>query len=145
MTYTRYVNGEIVEFTPAEIAARQAEEAAALTAQIKDHLEAYAKSVENSALTVQGFTEDGSEEHRRNAKEALDFVEELGSNAPSSLPWSSPNHGVQSVTPAVLRAWLLAAGLRRLKRFNVQAVLDPADYSTKEALETAFDAAMSSA
>ncbi len=106
-----------------------------------DKLKTYGQSIENSALTVEGFTEDGTEEHRRNAKEALDFVDELGEDAPTHIPWSSPNHGTQNVTPATLREWLLAAGQRRFKRFTVQASINPADYDTLAELEAAFDAA----
>lgn len=140
-TPTRMTSEGRILMTAEEIAARQAEEAAHNTAQIAAHLPKYGKALEDSALTVQGFTEDGTEEHRRNAKEALDFIEELGENAPASIPWASPNHGSQTVTPAVLKAWLVAAGMRRLKRFEIQASLDPFDYDTIKELEEAFDAA----
>lgn len=124
---------------PMTQAERDAEDAINLRKKIDAHLSKYGKAFEDSALTVQGFTEDGTEEHRRNAKEALDFIEELGENAPATIPWSSPNHGPQTVTPAVLKAWLIAAGMRRLKRFEIQASLDPSAYDTIEALEEAFD------
>jgi len=107
------------------------------------YLTAYGSAFENGPFTYNGFTEDGTEEHRRNAKETIDFLERLGSEAPQNIPWNSPNHGVQVITLETLTGWLLGVGLRRFKRFAIQTALKPTigQYTTTEQIEAAFDAA----
>ena len=126
------------DLTAAEIAERNAEIAAANAATVTERVKTYTKSIEDSPLTVPGFTEDGSTENRRHVQDTLDFVDELGANAPDTIPWNSIKHGVQEVTPAVLKAWVMAAALRRLKRFEIQTTFDASKYTDISRLETAI-------
>lgn len=106
----------------------------------KTRLENYGFAFENSPLTHEGFTEDGAEVHRRNVKETIDFLRELGESAPAQIPWNSPTHGIQVVTLEILLGWLLEVGTRRYKRFIVQSALIP-NLAQITDVEAAFDAA----
>ncbi len=107
------------------------------------YLQRLGVNLENSAFTFGGMTEDGTEEHRRNVKETIDFIRELGGNAPATTPWNSPNHGDQSVTLADLLGWLLGVGERRFKRFVIQTATKEniSDYQTFSGIEAAFNEA----
>jgi hypothetical protein len=140
MTYNKLVNGEIVPMSQSEIAARQTEEAAWKTVKITDHITEYGSKFEQGPFTFNGFTEDGMEEHRRNAKETIDFLRELGDAAPKTIPWNSPAHGVQVITLDTLLGWLMGVGERRFKRFAAQTALksDADKYKTTTEVESAF-------
>lgn len=104
-------------------------------------LPAYAKSREEEALTVGDFTEDFTEENRRNMKEAVDLLERLPEEVrPAGTTWRSRNHGDQVVTLEVMVTWLITGGLKRHKRYEVEAALAGQTFETIEELEAAFDA-----
>lgn len=109
-------------------------------AELAMHLETYGSAHEKSAFIYEGFTEDATSVNRTRAKEAIDFLRELGENAPTEIPWNSENHGVQIITLDVLLGWLMGVGMRRFKRFAVQTALKDQAFTTKEEVEAAFDA-----
>lgn len=102
------------------------------------HLEVYAKGVETEPLTVDGFTENFTEEHRRNLKEAVDLLREIGAAETAEIMW----RGTIPVTLATAVSWLVSGGQKRQKRFVAQGEVNVSDYDTLEAIEAAFDAEM---
>lgn len=98
------------------------------------HLERIAKAWEQAPLTVGGFTECFTEEHRRNMREAVDLLERTGADASETIMWKSETPvGLQTMID-----WLIAGGLKRQRRFRMQAFINPADYATIEEMEADF-------
>ncbi len=144
--YVRSVNGELVPLTEQEILDRKNEESAFKIKMLEEFIVEYAQSIDNSAFTYQGFTEDGNSDQRRAAKEVVDFLRELGPNAPVQLTWDG-TYGPQTVTLQKLLGWLLGVGIRRQKRFTVQVLLKQniASYNSVEEVRGAFDQMMTTA
>lgn len=132
----KLVNGELVDLTPQEIAARQAEEAANNTTALAAHLPAYRYQKENGGITVGGVTIQTDIATRTNL---------LGAKAlNTSIKWKTPN-GFVTLTAQQISDIANAVGLHVQKCFDAEATVleDIANYTTKQEIEDAFDTAYS--
>lgn len=129
----KLVNGELVDLTLEEIAARQAEEAATKTAAIANHLPAYRWQVENGGITINGVTVQTDANSRANILGA----KELG----ISIKWKTPD-GFVTLTAEQVAGIATAVGMHIQKCFEVEAALFGQTFESIEALETAFNEAM---
>lgn len=108
-----------------------------------DHLMSYAEDFSKSALEYNGFIEDFTKDQRYEVKQTIDFMRELGENAPTSITWQG-TYGSQDVTLETLIGWIMAGGMRRYKRFQIISTFDVSGYTTKKKVEAAFNEVMQS-
>jgi hypothetical protein len=128
------IDGVEVEMTQEEIAARQAEEAAANTAKLQAHLPAYRYQRENEGITVSGVTIPTDIATRTNL---------LGAKALGTpIKWKTAN-GFVDLTAEQVSAIATAVGQHVQKCFDAEAAVDPSQYTTTAQIEAAFDAAYS--
>lgn len=131
----KLVNGELVDLTPEEIAARQAEEAATQAAQIAAHLPAYREQVIKNGFTLHGIPFKGDDTTmlrlagaRIRAESDPDFVTKWG--------------GIVPLTAAQIIAASDAMANLTNKAFEAFGELSGQKFTSIEELETAFNEAM---
>lgn len=129
----KLVNGELVDLTPEEITARQAEEAATQAASIQAHLAAYRWQKETGGITINGITVQTDAISRAN----LLGAKELG----IGIKWKTPS-GFVDLTAQQVEAIAIAVGTHIQKCYAAEAALSGQTFESIEALETAFNQAM---
>lgn len=136
MTYTKLVNGEVVQMTQEEITARQAEETASVASRLAASLPAYRYIKENGGLTINGVAIPTDIPTRTN----LLGAKELN----TSIQWKTVN-GFVTLTAQQVSDIATAVGQHVQKCFAAEATVlaDIANYDTEQEIKDAFDAAYS--
>lgn len=132
----KLVDGELVDMTAEEIAAREAEEQSNFEKQKKSHLAAYRYKKVNGGIVVSGAHVQTDTEARANILGAVS----LG----ASINWKTKS-GFVTLTAQQISDIATAIGQHVQKCFDAEKnVLENIDsYDTLQAIETAFDNAYS--
>lgn len=129
----KMVNGQLVDLTPEEIVARQADEAATQNAAIVDHLPAYRWQKETGGIALNGVTVQTDVQSRTNM---------LGAKALGiGIKWKTPS-GFVDLSAEQVAAIAEAVGLHVQKCFAAEAALSGQSFESIAALEAAFNAEM---
>lgn len=106
-------------------------------------VEEYGKAYSKGKLTYNGFSEDFTDDQRREMKDTIDFLRELGASGDYTITWYG-TYGDQIVSLDTLVGWLMAGGQRRQKRFTVQAVIRGKieEYADADAVKAEIDRLM---
>lgn len=135
----KLVNGELVDLTQEEIAARNAEQSATEAQAITARIQAYRREKENGGITVSGVTVQTDVESRA----SLLGAKELG----VSIDWKT-DAGFVTLTATQISAIATAVGTHVQKCFSAEKTVTEAHaatpYTSISAVETAFDNAYNS-
>lgn len=119
---------------------RDAQDAASLVTEVAEHITIYRRIRENEGITISGTTVQTDQVTRANLLGAKD----LG----TSIDWKTPN-GFVTLTAAQITAIATAVGAHIQKCFTAEKVVATAHantpYTSKSAVETAFDTAYNNA
>jgi hypothetical protein len=134
----KLVNGELVDLTQEEIAARNAETTATEAKAITDHIKAYRRAKENGGITVSGVTVQTDTESRTNLNGAVALN--------TSIDWKT-DAGFVTLTAAQISAIATAVGQHVQKCFSAEKAVTEAHaitpFPSKASIEEAFDVAYS--
>lgn len=140
MTYTKLVNGEIVQMSEAEIAGRQAEEAAYAAGKLAKVLPAYRDQKINGGITVSGVFIATAESDRTLINGAVTRAL-LDANDTKTYPYYPTGGGTVTLTNAQYKAIGAAIAAHVQKCLDVSESLDVSNYTTEQQIKDAFDAA----